>query len=188
MRNLTVVVLFFGLIIAGCQTISPPEAVHPSANSDPVTISGHKYFQDAYVDSAVCAELLYVPIYSDVFYLDEKRTLLLAATLSIHNVDLDHPITLTAVDYYDHKGRFLRTFLEKPRTIQPLETVNFVVEEQDRSGGPGANFLVEWVSDNTVQSPIVEALMITGRSNYGISFMTSGKVLKSHGCMTTTAP
>jgi hypothetical protein len=124
----------------------------------------------------VTGEFIYVPIYSSIFHLDVKRTIDLAATLSIHNTDMAKSITLRKVDYHDLKGRLIRPYLETDRLLQPLETVNFVIEHRDRTGGTGANFLVEWDASAHVSSPIVEAVMIS--SSQGISFITTGKVIR----------
>lgn len=124
-------------------------------------------------------EIVYVPIYSSVFYQDGKKTLELAATLSVHNVDLQNPITVEKVDYYNTKGELIRKHLDKAVVLKPLETKNFVIEKEDTTGGTGANFLVQWQSPGgTVNSPIIEALMISAGSGQGISFTTAGRVIK----------
>lgn len=124
-------------------------------------------------------ELIYVPIYSSVFYQDGKRTLELAATLSIHNIDLQNSITVEKVDYYNTKGELIRKHLDKALVLKPLETKNFVIDKEDTTGGTGANFLVQWQSPGQpVNSPIVEALMISAGSGQGISFTTAGRVIE----------
>lgn len=124
-------------------------------------------------------EIVYVPIYSSVFYQDGKRTLELAATLSVHNIDLQNPITVEKVDYYNTKGELIRKHLDKAVVLKPLETKNFVIEKEDTTGGTGANFLVQWQSPGVaVNSPIIEALMISAGSGQGISFTTVGRVIK----------
>ena len=73
-------------------------------------------------------ELIYVPIYSSIFYEDGKKTLPLAATLSIHNVNPDRPITVTRADYYNSDGKLIKKYVDKPLTLTPLQTTNLVVE------------------------------------------------------------
>jgi len=126
-------------------------------------------------------ELIYVPIYSSIHYTDSKQTLELAATLSIHNVNPDRAITLARADYYDTTGKLLKRFVDKPVAMGPLATRNLVIEQADRAGGSGANFLVEWTAGEEVVSPIVEALMVNASSNLGISFMSPGKVIRNLG-------
>jgi hypothetical protein len=123
-------------------------------------------------------EQIYVPIYSSIFYHDSKRTIDLAATLSIHNVDPDHSIIVTRVDYYDTKGKLLRKYLAKPQTLGAFETVNFVVEKTDTAGGTGANFLVEWKASPQALPPLVEALMVSLAANQSVSFTTQGRVIR----------
>ena len=124
---------------------------------------------------------VYVPIYSSIFFHDNRRTLELAATLFIHNVDPGHPITVARVDYYDTKGKLIRKELDKPAELAPFETRNFVVERNDTSGGTGANFIVEWRSAEKVVAPLIEALMVGITSGQGISFTTQGKVIRDSG-------
>lgn len=84
---------------------------------------------------------------------------------------------LTKIWYYDLKGRLLRKYNMEKILLQPLETRNFVIEEKDKSGA-GANFIVEWISEFEVNSPIIEAVMISTRNNVGISFNSTGRVIK----------
>ena len=126
-------------------------------------------------------ELIYVPIYSSIHYTDSKQTLELAATLSIHNVNPERGITLVRADYYDTSGKLLKRYVDKPIALGPLATRNLVIEQADRAGGSGANFLVEWTAGEEVVSPIVEALMVNASSNLGISFMSPGKVIRNLG-------
>lgn len=126
-------------------------------------------------------ELIYVPIYSSIFYQDKKRTLELAAMLSIHNIAPNQGIVVTKVDYYSTKGELIAHYLEGPIELKALETRNFVVERADTAGGTGANFLVEWRAESEVPSPVVEALMINAASSQGISFTSDGRVIERFG-------
>ena len=51
---------------------------------------------------------------------------------------------VTTVDYYDTAGNIVRHFLDQPRALAPLETVDFYIKERDTTGGSGANFIVRW--------------------------------------------
>ena len=123
-------------------------------------------------------ELIYVPIYSSIFYENGKSTLELAATLSIHNVNPDVKLTLVRADYYDTKGKLIKKYVDKPVILNPLETKNVVIDRADTAGGTGANFLVEWQAQEDVISPLVESVMINATSSLGIAFTTVGKVVK----------
>ena len=127
----------------------------------------------------VRGELIYVPIYSSIFYENGKSTLELAATLSIHNVNPNGKLTLVRADYYDTKGKLIKKYVDRPIALSPLETKNFVVDRSDTAGGTGANFLFEWQAPEPIVSPLVEAVMVNASSNLGIAFTTAGKVVKS---------
>jgi hypothetical protein len=123
-------------------------------------------------------ETLYVPIYSSVFHHQSALNYKLTATLSIHNIDLDNSIKLIKADYYDTNGNFVQAYLEDTLVLSPLQVAQIVIQEEDERGGTGANFIVEWVSETNVNSPIVEAVMISARGQQGISFISPGRVIK----------
>ncbi len=59
-------------------------------------------------------QLVYVPIYSHVYYGDREGTILLTGILSVRNTDPRLAITLSQVDYYDSEGKLLRKYLPNP--------------------------------------------------------------------------
>jgi hypothetical protein len=124
-------------------------------------------------------ETIYVPIYSSIFHLNEFRTFELTATLNIHNIDLENSIKVIKVDYYNTNGDLIKSYVKYGLILKPLQTVQIVIRENDKTGGTGANFIVEWVSETNVSSPIIEAVMISMSGQQGISFTTTGKVIKS---------
>ena len=134
----------------------------------------------------VTGQTIYVPIYSEIYHFDKSRTLQLAATLSVRNTDLQHPIIITSVKYYNSDGNLLREHLPNPLRLAPLASTDFVVNQSDQTGGSGANFLVEWVAEVEVYEPIVEALMVSTRSQQGISFISQGRVITTKRTAITT--
>ena len=145
----------------------PPTAVRPAVNEA--------------APPATRGELVYVPIYSSIYYDNGTHTLELAATLSIHNVNPDRSITVQRADYYDTEGKLIKKYLARPLALGPLQTTNIVVEKSNTAGGTGANFLVEWQASPDATSPLVEAVMVNAASNLGIAFTTSGKVVRQTG-------
>jgi hypothetical protein len=121
-------------------------------------------------------QTIYVPAYSEIYYAP-GRTLNLAVTLSIHNTDLNHPIVITAVRYYNAQGQLVKDLLAQPQQLGPLAAADFFVEQQAAGGGLGSNFLVEWVAEQPVYEPVVEAVMIGTVSSQGISFISPGRVV-----------
>ncbi len=122
-------------------------------------------------------QTIYVPAYSHIYGGDRERPFLLTVTLSVRNTDPNHPIRVTAADFYDTRGALLQRFVTAPQVLQPLESVRHVVPEKDKTGGSGANFIVIWKSDRPVNPPIVEAVMIGTQSQQGLSFTSRGQVI-----------
>jgi hypothetical protein len=122
---------------------------------------------------------VYVPIYSSLpLGLDIRDDAVeLAATLSIRNVSPQYPIVIEFVRYYDSSGRRVSDYLSAPAQLAPLASVEYVVKRADKTGGPGANFLVRWSGSSPVDEPLVEAVMLGRSGNAGISFTTTGRTV-----------
>jgi len=123
-------------------------------------------------------ETIYVPIYSHIYTGDRETPFYLAATLSVRNIDLKYPITLLSADYYDSNGKLIKRYIEEPLRINVLSSTRYVIRESDKTGGSGANFIVRWKSENEVNPPIIESVMIGTRMQQGISFTSRGQVIK----------
>jgi hypothetical protein len=124
----------------------------------------------------VMGETVYVPIYSHI-YVSNAGKRYLAATLSIRNTDRKRPIVVTEVRYYDTDGKPVQTFLDSPHTLGPLASVDFVIDQVDKRGGAGANFIVSWVAGQSVTKPIIETVMAGITGTQGIAFVPPGKVI-----------
>ena len=122
-------------------------------------------------------QTIYVPAYSHIFSGNREKPFLLAVTLSIRNIDPKHPIRIKVVDYYETQGNLLKKYIEKPVLLSPLGSLRFVIAEKDKSGGSGANFIVEWESEKLINPPIVESIMIGTQNQQGVSFTSRGKVI-----------
>jgi hypothetical protein len=122
-------------------------------------------------------EIVYVPAYSHIYVGGKKRPFALAITLSIRNIDLNADITLTQVSYYGSEGRQIETFVDNALPIKPQESLRFIIAEDDKGGGSGANFIVKWKSATKVNPPIIESIMIGTQSGQGISFTSRGRAI-----------
>ena len=122
---------------------------------------------------------IYVPAYSHIYSGDKEMPFMLTVTLSIRNIDPKHQIKVIMVDYYETQGTLIKKYIENAKTLKPLESLRYVVPEGDKSGGSGANFIVEWRSDEYVNPPIIESIMIGTRSQQGISFTSRGREIVS---------
>lgn len=121
-------------------------------------------------------QTIYVPAYSEMF-IARERTIDLAVTLAVHNTDIEHPIILTSVRYYNTQGQLLREYLTVPRQLEPLASTDFFVDADEQSGGLGTNFIVEWVAEQPVFEPVVEAIMLNTTGSQGISLTSPGRVI-----------
>ena len=120
-------------------------------------------------------QLVYVPAYSHIYSGNKEQPFLLTVTLSIRNIDPDHKIKITLVDYYETQGQLLKKHIDAPVILDKLGSLRYVIPEKDVSGGSGANFLVKWESDYFVNPPIIESIMIGTQSQQGISFTSRGR-------------
>lgn len=150
-----------------------------SQSHEPESLSSD-YFRpvDAKPENIVEGAVIYVPIYSHI-YLGARSKRSFATTLSVRNTDPKNPIIVTAVRYYDTAGKLVESFLDKPHALAPLASADFFVDQRDDRGGAGANFIVEWESEKPVSKPIVEAVMAGISGTQGLSFVRSGKVVKT---------
>lgn len=157
------------LLLAACG-VPTPEAVRPPSTLQPSTTELN----------IVTGQTVFVPAYSHVFYGSNRQTMNMAITLAIHNTDLETPIIVTSVRYYDTDGNLVREFVEQPVELGPMATTGFLVPEGDLSGGWGSNFMVEWVAQDAVFEPVVEAVMVNASSGWGASFVSVGRVVSEH--------
>lgn len=123
-------------------------------------------------------QTVYVPIYSHIYSGVKGRPFDLAATLSIRNTNLQNPIVLESVKYYDSDGKLVKDYLKKPLQLNALASTRYIIMEDEKAGGSGANFMVVWKSELNVNPPIIEAVMIGTHSGQGISFLSRGQVIK----------
>ena len=163
--------IFIGatLLLLGCTT----QPVEPTPT--PLPLSKPIIVRDLDITSG---QTIFVPAYSEINYASGGRSLDLAVTLSVHNADFTHPIIITSVRYYDTNGQLLKEYLDQPHRLGPMASADFFVEPSEQTGGVGTNFIVEWVAEQPVYEPVVEALMLNTSGAQGLSFSSPGRVIK----------
>ena len=127
-------------------------------------------------DSARVKGATYLPVYSEIYQRNKDFTFNLTATVSIRNISLTDTIYLHKADYYDTHGEKIRSYFKKTVYVKPMETIEIVVNEDDKKGGTGANFIFEWTKEKGTLNPFFEAVMISTSGQQGISFTTQGIV------------
>lgn len=156
------------LMMVSCSQSKAPETKH------------HSNYHFATVDKSTFekTEQVYIPIYSDIYYVDSKHTFSLTATLSIRNTSFKDSIYVFTIDYYNSAGKKVRRYNDSSLLLKPMESVEFVVENKDDTGGVGANFVVEWGAKTGAQRPYIQGVMIGTTGQQGISFTTEGVVVQ----------
>lgn len=171
--NRIVTLTLLAVLISGCDgsRVERP----PTPESSPASTVAGRAADHA---PAIDGQTIYVPIYSHIYMRDKSSVINLTATLSIRNTDARNSIRVTAVKYYGTHGTLVREYLAQPLQLAPMASMDYVVAEDDTTGGAGANFIVEWDSSIEVTKPVVEAVMISTASQQGISFVSNGRVIK----------
>lgn len=178
------------LLMAGCEAqgdgSSPASGPLPNSLADtsvhvarrPIPTYGPALAVDSTRSRVARGQVLYVPVYSHIFHRTGKREFDLTATLSIRNTSPTTVLRIREVDYFDSEGTLLRSFLDQPRQLSPLASTYVVIDERDRSGGVGANFILTWESESPLTPPVVEAVMISTHSGQGVSFTSPARVIR----------
>lgn len=166
--------LFAGVVLLGACTAPPSDPARVgSASARLKPLSGE-------IPKDSVHRRVYVSVYSSIYLGLEVEHLMaeLAATVSVRNVSQEGPIILTHARYYDSEGRAVRDYVNAPAVLAPMASVEFVVKRNDLTGGPGANFVIEWAGPAEMDDPIVEAVMIGQSGNAGFSFTSVGRTVK----------
>lgn len=133
--------------------------------------------EQTFMDTPITAgfhDTIYIPVYSDIYSKSKDVKFNLTATLSIRNSSLYDSVFIENIDYYDSKGVLVREYLEKTLLLQPMQSIEYVIEEDDTIGGTGANFIVNWSARNHQVKPVFHGVMISTHGQQGISFLTEG--------------
>ncbi len=173
---LKIIVVMLGILALTACAARPTER-QPVAQTAPAQAEAKVSTEKD--ENQVVGQTIYVPIYSHIYVRDKSHVINLTATLSIRNTDARNSIRITSVRYYGTDGAQVREYINEPLRLTPMASTDFVVTEDDTSGGAGANFIVEWSASAEVTEPVVEAVMISTASQQGISFVSAGRVIKN---------
>ena len=146
------------ILLASCTT---PEN-QTENDAEPLHIE--KLAEHKNLDS-LTTNMVYVPAYSQVYSMNttkEGALVNLSVTLSLRNTDLENSIIIKSIKYYNNNGKLLKDFIDNPMELSAMATENYFIPANDKSGGIGANFIVEWTCENQITSPYIEALMLGG--------------------------
>jgi hypothetical protein len=121
-------------------------------------------------------QTLYVPSYSNI--IGDMQHIAVRANLIVHNTDPNHAITLVRVDNYDTNGNLVEKYLAKPVQLKALAATRIIIKNPKKGDeGAGANFIVQWQSENKVTEPIVECIMVGSLGTQGHTFSSQSRVI-----------
>jgi len=176
LKIIVVLLNILALISCASRQVEQQDSSRPAPVREESKVSTERDVKED--GSQILGQTIYVPIYSHIYIRDKSRVINLTATLSIRNTDAQNPIRITSARYYGTNGALVREYVNEPLRLAPMASTDFVVAEDDTSGGAGANFIVEWGASIEVTEPVVEAVMISTASQQGISFVSTGRVIK----------
>ncbi|MDE2442616.1 MAG: DUF3124 domain-containing protein, partial [Betaproteobacteria bacterium] len=118
-----------------------------------------------------------LPIYSHMLYGNlgksgKASSVLLSTLVSIRNTDTKRPLRVLSAKYFDTNGKLLGERVAVPMQIPPLGTLELFVELNDASGGSGANFIIKWDAEQSLNPPLVESLHANMDGGKAVIFMT----------------
>lgn len=119
----------------------------------------------------------YMSVYSEIYSVTENQVRSLTATISIRNPDDTDTLFISRADYFDTSGALIRGYVSHPIFVLPMETIEVVVGQTDRSGGTGGNFVFDWSINEGSNQPIFEGVMLSISGTQGFSFVTQGRLI-----------
>lgn len=169
MKKIAILLLF--ILVFSCDESNPNRLTDKVMELQTVNLVTKRA-----LDSSLSIRKTYIPIYSDIYQKSRSDRTLLTATLSIRNTSEKDSLFLSRVDYFNTKGSLVRSYLTADIYLNPLETIDYVIEERDTLGGSGANFMVEWYGKEHL-TPVIQAVMIGGLASRVFSFTTEGSIV-----------
>ncbi len=116
----------------------------------------------------------YLSVYSQVYSRSNETTHDLTVTISMKNVNESDKVYISKATYYNSKGDIIQSYFDQPIFINPLETIDLVINETNKAGGTGGNFIFEWKIKKSTNAPFFEGVMISTAGQQGLSFTTQG--------------
>ncbi len=164
--KITRCLLALACVMIGCADKREMSSVDP-VNWDAKTLRNFR------TDSLISGSS-YLSVYSQIYSETEHKTHPLTGTVSIRNANRADSIFITKAEYFDTTGKSIRTYFDQLIFLKPMETVEIVIDQEDLSGGSGANFIFDWFVKPGTNKPIFECVMISTYGQQGLSFMTHG--------------
>ncbi|MGK7937412.1 MAG: DUF3124 domain-containing protein [Xenococcaceae cyanobacterium] len=185
--SICLVIAILGL--TGCQSLngqntgeqSPSTPTDSCAQYSPNTEKGGTSVSSETLNPSkiVRGQKIYIPFYSQEYQPQGISYLNFRGILSIRNTSETDPIRITRVHYFNTDGKLVKKCLDgKHLVVSPMATKVFGITQRNETGGSGANFIMEWVSEKAVSDPVVDSIMVITSGTQGYTLRTSGQVIE----------
>lgn len=139
----------------------------------------HRYtFSNINREKLKYIETVYAYIYSDIYFYDGTQKYPLTNTVSIRNTSLADTAFVLSATYYDSYGSLLEKYIDSTICLAPLESIEFVVEEYETNGGPGANFIIQWGGFKAANQISIQTIIVGIYRRTELSSITDAKVIE----------
>ncbi|PLW98721.1 MAG: hypothetical protein C0591_03885 [Marinilabiliales bacterium] len=133
------------------------------------------YIEKSAIPELEINESVYVPAYSDLYYESQQKKTFFTVILSLRNISFTDTLYFTNIDYYNSHGKLLRKYIDQVLVLRPMESMEYIVEEAEKEGGTGANFVVGYSAKaNLKNHPFIESIMMGNLDNYRFAFTSPG--------------
>lgn len=172
MLRIQFILLLGLLLLASCEKVDPN--LNQKGQDE---IRSHLFYTDSSIQDY--RDTVYVPVYSDIYSDDISQKILLTATLSIRSTSLTDTTYINSIDYFNSKGDKVKSFVDsKVLVLNPMSTIDYVIERNDNSGGTGANFIIDWGAKHNTH-PLFQCVMISFSGQKGLAFSVDGVSTKN---------
>jgi hypothetical protein len=159
--------IFIVIVTGSCKSDETGRENYPSRK--------YHYVVNDISRSAV-KKMIYVPVYSDIYFQSGAKKNFLTATLSIRNISFTDSFYVRKVDYSGSQGELIGSYIDSAILVTPMASIEFIVEEREKKGGASTNFVVAWNAEKIMNEPLIQAVMTS--TQYGVSFITQGTEIK----------
>ena len=174
--NLSCFAILLAMVMISCQ---PPDPNVDKTGQDKLQTLETDY--PINTTEIEVQDVLYIPIYADIYLNSQAPSSLLAATLSIRNTSFGDTLYVSRIDYFNTEGVLIEKFLDHTISIAPMNTLNYVIEKDGDSMKPGSNFIVELGGKRDRLKPLVQAVMVGEYRDIGFAFTTDAYSIDSKG-------
>ncbi len=147
-------------VLVGCMEKKPYQGTFAQKVMENNQVKGLMSTNLRFTDS------VYVPIYSNIYSRTKDLRFLLTATLSIRNSSYADTMVISAIDYFDTKGTLVKHYLGSPIYLQPMESIDYVIDEEDDSGGSGAKLILSNIESTSEKSLVGVVRSINGDEKF----------------------